>query len=147
MTDAEFIKSTNIQATSLHKRLGDTTDYVASGTEVNYYTLQKYSCVYKSNELIKDATFTASKDTDIINVMAYASLKANKKHRVVVDIDAQVYMAGKGDASIDSIKSDINRLYSTASGMLGNEYRCNIATTVIDNRYIIIAFESENYSK
>ncbi len=144
MTDAEFKQVTNMQALSLHKRWGDTTDYIAD-TDFDYYTHQKYSCVYKSQELVKGATLTASQDTDIINAMIYASLKANKQHRVIMDIDAKEYMALKGESSTDSIISDINALYATASDKLGNEYNCNVTITIIDDRYIVMVLQSENY--
>ena len=144
ITDKTFKEYTSMQAITLHKRLNDATDYVAN-TDFDYYSNQRYSCIYKGNQLVKDATFTASQDTDIINAMVYASLKANKRYRVVVDIDAKEYMGLKGEASNDSIISEINTLYATASDKLGNEYNCNITVTIVEGRYIVMAFQGENY--
>ena len=149
MTDAEFKNATGLQATNLHKRLGDTTDYVASDyvenhADVDYYTLTKYSCVYKSHELVKDATLTASQDSDIVNAMIYATLKANKTHRIVIDVDANEYIALKGDS--DSTISHINTLYATANDRLMSEFSSNITITIVEGRYIVMAIQGENYA-
>jgi len=141
-TDSLF----GIQTTSLHKRLGDSTDYIAN-TSFDYYNYQRYSCVYRGNKVVDNANLKASIDTDIVNAMVYASLKANNQHRIILDIDAGEYMSRKGEASLSSIKADVSNLYNNARTMLGEEYTCNIQVTIIDYRYIVIVLQGSTYSE
>ena len=97
--------------------------------------------------MVDNANLKASIDTDIVNAMVYASLKANNQHRIILDIDAGEYMSRKGEASLSSIKADVINLYNNARTMLGEEYTCNIQVTIIDYRYIVIVLQGSTYSE
>lgn len=140
-----------VQATSWHNRLGDTTDYVASET-YEYYTNQRFSCNLGNTALVTSANFKATKDEDITNVLIYGMLKANKKHRVVIDIEAEAYISSttggaNDDTTLAQVKSKIsNILYENARVALNGLYNCTLNTTIIDARYIVFVLEGFNYN-
>ena len=140
-----------VQATSWHNRLGDTTDYVASET-YEYYTNQRFSCNLGNTALVTSANFKATKDEDITNVLIYGMLKANKKYRVVIDIEAEAYISSttggaNDDTTLAQVKSKIsNILYENARVALNGSYNCTLNTTIIDARYIVFVLEGFNYN-
>ena len=146
VTDAKL----NAQADSWHARLGDATDYVAN-TEFGYYENQRFSCVYNGNQIVNNANFKADEDTDVTNAMIYAMLKANKKHRITIDIDALEYInkitgGATDNNSLDLVADKVKgTIYQTAKTALGGKYNCNVSVTIVDARYIVIAVESVNY--
>ena len=136
----------SIQATTLHKRLGDSTDYVAN-TQFDYYLSQRYSCVYNNTTIVNNANFKVANDTDMVNVLMHAMLKANKKHRLMIDIDAQAYinLITGGATSEEAISSVTTRItgsvYETARTTLGGKYNCTLNIKIVDARYIVIAVQ------
>lgn len=147
ITDAKM----SIQANSWHKRLGDSTDYVAN-TTFDYYKNERYSCVYNSNIIVDNANLTAGDDTDVTNALMYAMLKANKKHRVIIDIDAKEYISlitggATDEQSLSQVTSKItSSIYETARTTLGGQYNCSLSVKIIDGRYIVLAVQAANYS-
>ena len=142
----------NAQASAWHTPLGNTTDYKAT-TTFDYYENERYSTEYNNSALASNKNFKATDDNDVKHALIHAMLKANKKHRVMVDIDAEAYIrsivGNSTDASaLSTVTSKItNTIYETARGDLGGQYNCNVTATIVDAKYIIIAVESVNYQK
>ena len=141
----------NAQATTWHKRLGDTTDYKAS-IDFDYYENERYSCVYNSNTLVANQNYKVKTAEDVKYALMHAMLKANKKHRVIVDIDAETYIKGvtggfENAEALTTISSNItNTIYENARLELGGQYNCQVSVTIIDYKYIVLAVESVNYN-
>jgi len=148
ITDATL----NAQATSWHTPLGATTDYKAI-TSFDYYNIQRYSCEYEGNQLVSNKNFKVADDNDAKHALMYAMLKANKKHRIIIDIDAEIYIrsivGNSTDASsLNTVTSKItNNIYEAARQELGGKYNCNVTATIVDAKYIIISVESVNYTE
>ena len=126
-----------IQSTTIHKRLGDSTDYVAS-TEYDYYSSQRFSCVHNSQTIVSDADFRVSNVNDVADALIYAGLKAGKKGKFMVDVDAKDYIfnaGGTANAELNILQS----AYEIAKTKLG--YQFNLNFKIFDERYIIFAIE------
>ena len=142
----------NAQATSWSKPLGDTTDYKAT-IDYNYYENERYSCIYNNATIVSNDNFIAKDDTDVQNALIYAMMKANKKYRAIVDIDAEAYIANLIGNSTDetaliTVTSRItNNIYESARLALGGQYNCRVTATIIEHKYIVISVESVNYQE
>ena len=142
----------NAQASSWHTPLGSTTDYKAI-TSFDYYENERYSSEYNGSALASNKNFKVADDNEVKHALMYAMLKANKKHRIIIDLDAEAYIrsivGNSTDASaLSTVTSKItNTIYETARGELGGKYNCNVTATIVDAKYIIISVESVNYQK
>jgi len=134
-------------ATSWHKPLGDKTNYVAS-TNYDYYETERYSCVYNGNTIVDNKNFKAKTEEEVKNALMYAMLKANKKHRIVVDINAETYITSitGGTNTQQALNAIISRITSTvyeaARTELGGMYNCELSVGIMDNKYIVLAVEA-----
>ncbi|MFQ6723767.1 MAG: hypothetical protein ACLRFE_00345 [Clostridia bacterium] len=138
-----------LQANSLHKRLGGRDADYKADTTFDYYDYQKYSFEFGENVNVS-ATFKANNEQDVINALAYAMLSANRQHRITIDIDAGTYINGAtGGGSVDGIISSIvnGQIYTSASTLLGRQHNCNVSTSIINSRYIVIAVQGQNYTE
>ncbi len=142
----------NAQATTWHKPMGNATDYKATNT-FDYYDYERFNCVYYDKVIVDNKNFKVADDNDAKNALMYAMLKANKRHRVIIDIDAEAYIRSIAGNSTDAnalsaVTSKItNTIYESARGTLGGQYNCNVTATIVDAKYIIISVESVNYGK
>ncbi len=136
-----LVKDTLAQTASyLHKRLGDTTSYMAE-TEFNYY--QNTICEASFGNFSINRNLVVNDEEDIINLLAYGMLKANKKYRAIVTINT------KGEEDINRLISNFSGTYgytNTAKQMLKGQYNCQVSATLSSNgRYIIIALQGTSY--
>lgn len=140
-----------IQATKIHKRLGDSTDYVANEA-FDYYQNQKYSCIYEGTTIVNQSNFVVTDDASMKNALMYAMLKANKSYRYMVDIDAESYIKSltgsmtEADAIATVSGKITGSIYSSANTALGGKYRCSVEVKIIDLKYIVLAVQGNNYN-
>lgn len=142
----------NAQAISWSTPMGDGTDYKAT-IDYNYYENQRYSCEYNGETLVSNKNFKVKDDADVVNILINYMLKANKRHRIIGDIDAEAYITSiignsTDEASLATVTSRItNTIYETARTALGGQYNCYVTATIVENRYIILSVESVNYKE
>lgn len=145
-----LIKDSQQNATilSYHKPFGDNHNYEAK-TDFDYYSYQTYSGVYHNASIVYKQKYVASKAEDVEKAIIYAMLSAGNKDRVVIDLDAEGYLATKtqqGTINIESVKSEIKTISNNVmNNVLNREYLSNTYFTIVDNRYIVLAVESVNY--
>ena len=71
-------------------------------------------------------------------------LKTNRKHRIIVDIDATRYISNDETSVISNITKDI---YEKADSSLGGQHKCHVTAKIVEHKYIVIAFESVYYQE
>jgi len=146
-----LIKDSQQNATILnyHKPFGDNHNYEAK-TDFDYYSYQTYSGVYHNASIVYKQKYVANKADDIEKAIIYAMLSAGNKDRVVIDLDAEGYLATKtqqGTINMESVKSEIRTISNNVmNNVLNREYLSNTYFTIVDNRYIVLAVESVNYA-
>ena len=132
-----LVEDSQIIATEFnyYNRLGDIS-YQAV-TAFDYYSYQEYQCRYNNIEYAGNMEVDGGEG--IKELIKYAMIYANNQ-TVVIDVDADDYFKTfGGQINIDTIKSRINELHGTAMQDIGLVYTMSLE--IIDNRYIIFAFE------
>ncbi len=134
----------DVQAKTLHKRLGGSEiDYKAE-TAFNYYEYQKYSFKVENYE-VENLSFKATNNAGIISAIAYGMVKTNERYRVVIDIEYVPTVSISDEQIINNIET---KFYNDAQQLLNYSYAaCNLEVKVVDNRYIALVFEGANYGK
>ena len=132
-----LVEDSKIVATEYnhHNRLGDVSHQAV--TEFDYYSYQQYQCEYNNIEYAGNMEVDGGEG--IKELIKYAMIYANNQ-TVVIDVDAADYFSTfGGQINVDTVKSKINELHGTAMQDIGLVYTMSLE--IIDNRYIIFAFE------
>ena len=137
-----------IQATTWHKRLGATTDYVAE-TEFDYYSYQRFSCEYNSTNIVDNSNFNVSKEEDasisqaMTNALIYTALKAGTKNKAIVDVYAEDFIKGitSGSTDANSYQKVINEIqgntiYGEATKAINRQF--NLSVEIVEDKYIVL---------